>query len=230
MADRRTSQITALRRAIDCLPVQTRRAMLVGIDNNTIVVGAYTTDDGVCPMLAAHRNGGRTNFVAFARSWDEFCFRGVRLRKRRPRLATPTELSTLRAHIESSLIAADEFVDLGRAMTDHRRLVADRERETAAREAAARAVAADRLAAARAATEPAAEPFGRGQRVRPGDPDRSHELSRRHGWRWLRVMRSFDEYEQALAQLEQAEQAEQDARVQAALQQRDADATPALRD
>ncbi len=183
MADTETSQISALRRAIDCLPTRTREAMLVGISNSTIVVGAYTHDDGVCPMLAAHRNGGRTDFVAFARSWDEYCFRGVRKRKRRARLATPSELATLRAHIESSLLA-DEEVDLVAAMTEHHQLIAERQlREPT--------------------VAPVPEPVT-AERVRPGDPDRSHELSRRHGWRWLRIMRSFDEFEEAMAQLHES--------------------------
>ena len=182
MAEIRTSQVSALRRAIDCLPTRTREAMLVGINNNTIVVGAYTHDEGICPMLAAHRNGGRTDFVAFARAWDEYCFRGLRLRKRRPRLATPTELVTLRAHIESSLLA-DEHVDLAGAMTAHQELVTERQlREP----------------------QPVPPPRqDREDRVRPGDPDRSTELAHRHGWRWLRIMRSLDEYEQAMAALEE---------------------------
>ena len=187
MAENVTSQISALRRAIDCLPTRTREAMLVGISNNTIVVGAYTHDDGVCPMLAAHRNGGRTDFVAFARSWDEYCFRGVRPRKRRPRLATPTELATLCAHIESSLLA-DEQVDLAGALADHHQLVS-----------------------ARQSREPVIvppRPERPADRVRPGDPDRSKELSRRHGWRWLRIMRSLDEFEQAMAEIEQQDAAE----------------------
>ncbi len=181
MAENETSQISALRRAIDCLPTRTRQAMLVGISNSTIVVGAYTHDDGICPMLAAHRNGGRTDFVAFARSWDEYCFRGLRKRKRKARLATPSELATLRAHIESSLLA-DEEVDLVSAMTEHRQLVAERQ-----------------LREPEAAPEP---PAPAETRVRPGDPDRSQELSRRHGWRWLRIMRSLDEFEQAMAELD----------------------------
>jgi hypothetical protein len=185
MAELETSQISALRRAIDCLPTRTREAMLVGISNSTIVVGAYTHDNGVCPMLAAHRNGGRTDFVAFARSWDEYCFRGVRKRKRRARLATPSELATLRAHIEASLLA-DEEVDLVSAMTEHRQLVAERQlREPAV------------------APEPEPVASAPAERVRPGDPDRSHELSRRPGWRWLRIMRSYDEFEQAMAELDE---------------------------
>ena len=50
-----------LRVAIDWLPIDTKRAMLDAIEHNRIIVGAYTDrHGGVCPMLAAHRNGGRT--------------------------------------------------------------------------------------------------------------------------------------------------------------------------
>src|SRR3954447_19971243 len=65
--------ITRLRTAIDCLPAETRRAMLEGIAAHTIVAGAYTDGrGGICPMLAAHRHGGRTSFLSFARAWDGF--------------------------------------------------------------------------------------------------------------------------------------------------------------
>jgi hypothetical protein len=92
-----------LRIAIDCLPLQTRRAMLAGVDSNRIIVGAYTDrKGGVCPMLAAHRNGGRTSLASFARAWDRYT--GVR----RPRPATEHELNTLRTMLEAS-IALDEL-------------------------------------------------------------------------------------------------------------------------
>ena len=59
--------------AIDMLPERTRHAMLTGVRDNDIIVGAYTDKEGrICPMLAAHRNGGRTNFISFARAWDRF--------------------------------------------------------------------------------------------------------------------------------------------------------------
>ena len=62
-----------LRIAIDCLPLQTRRAMLDGVMANRIIVGAYTDrSGGICPMLAAHRNGGRTSLASFARAWDRY--------------------------------------------------------------------------------------------------------------------------------------------------------------
>ncbi len=80
------------------LPERTRVAMLDGIEANTIIVGAYTDrDGGVCPMLAAHRNGGRTSFASFARAWDAYT--GAR----KPRRATRREVRTLRTYLELSL-------------------------------------------------------------------------------------------------------------------------------
>ena len=94
-----------LRTAIDCLPLKTRKAMLGGVESNRIIVGAYTDrSGGVCPMLAAHRNGGRTSLASFARAWDRYT--GVRRRKARP--ATDRELTTLKTMLEAS-IALDEL-------------------------------------------------------------------------------------------------------------------------
>jgi hypothetical protein len=88
-----------LRRAIDCLPVGTREAMLDGIDHSRIIVGAYVDrQGGVCPMLAAHRNGGRTSLVSFAHAWDRYTNAG-----RGPRPATDRELRTLRTMLGASL-------------------------------------------------------------------------------------------------------------------------------
>lgn len=93
-----------LRISIDCLPLQTRKAMLEGVELNRIIVGAYTDSrGGVCPMLAAHRNGGRTSLASFARAWDGYT--GAR---GRPRPASDRELNTLNAMLEAS-IALDEL-------------------------------------------------------------------------------------------------------------------------
>src|SRR3954468_22424988 len=120
-AGRRTAQ--ELRQAIDCLPTRTREAMLEGIGKNDIIVGAYTDRDGrVCPMLAAHRNGGRTSLASFARAWDRYT--GAR----RPRPATEREVRTLRAMLEASLMYADEVSELGAAAAGHRALLAERPR------------------------------------------------------------------------------------------------------
>ena len=108
--------ITDLRRAIDSLPVRTREAMLEGIRSNPIIVGAYTDDrGGICPMLAAHRHGGRTTLLAFARSWDGFA------RARGVRRATRRELAVLEAQLTASLLEADD-VDLRAAIADHQAL------------------------------------------------------------------------------------------------------------
>src|SRR5688572_33411983 len=89
-----------LRTAIDCLPLDTRKAMLTGIEANRIIVGAYTDrKGGVCPMLAAHRNGGRTSLASFARAWDRY----TRARGR-SRPATDREVTTLRTMLEASVV------------------------------------------------------------------------------------------------------------------------------
>jgi hypothetical protein len=74
--------------------------MLAGLDRyDRIIVGAYTDrKGGVCPMLAAHRCGGRTDFSSFARAWDRFTGAGSRARS-----ASERELRTLRAQLEASL-------------------------------------------------------------------------------------------------------------------------------
>jgi hypothetical protein len=115
MTRRRPAQ--ELRTAIDCLPLQTRKAMLDGIGANRIIVGAYVDrSGGVCPMLAAHRNGGRTSLPSFARAWDRYT------RARRPRPANERELRTLRTMLEAS-IARDEpgHAELAEAVAEHRR-------------------------------------------------------------------------------------------------------------
>ncbi len=88
-----------LRIAVERLPRHTKVAMLRGISANRIIVGAYvdTASGGICPMLAAHRNGGRTDVAAFARAWDEYT------NPRRPRRATRREVARLRSLLERSL-------------------------------------------------------------------------------------------------------------------------------
>ena len=114
--------ISDLRRAIDRLPLSTREAMLEGIRSNPIVAGAYTDDNGgICPMLAAHRHGGRTTLLAFARSWDAFAGAD------RVRRATQRELRTLEGQLQASLLEAAGWVDLGAAIAEHEALKARQE-------------------------------------------------------------------------------------------------------
>jgi hypothetical protein len=158
--------------------------MLEGVRSGPIIAGAYTSPEGTCPMLAAHRRGGRTSLDTFARAWDGYT------RARGARLATERELRTLESMLATSLgeDEAPPASQLGRAIAEHR-------------EAQARG-------AARAAKE--AAPVRRQRVVRdaaPGDPDRSAELRDRPGWAWLRVFRRFDDYEAALAQVQADEAA-----------------------
>jgi hypothetical protein len=115
MRSRTARRTEDLRLAVACLPVHTRLAMLEGIANNTIIAGAYTDrTGGVCPMLAAHRAGGRTDLIAFAHAWDRFT--GARRRSRR---ATPHELAVLRAALEGSLVGEQDAGAFGTAIAEH---------------------------------------------------------------------------------------------------------------
>jgi hypothetical protein len=183
MRERRRATIEDLRLAIQCLPRATRIAMLEGIECNEIIVGAYSAAGGVCPMLAAHRAGGRTNAISFARAWDRFAFRdtrgrlGLRTRRRHTaRRASQRELLVLKTHLEASLLDDDgEAPDLAAAALEHCRIVEARE-ERARRERARKM-------------------------SRPGDPDRTRELGSRLGWAWTPIVRTHDDYERVLEQL-----------------------------
>ena len=168
-----------LRTAIDCMPLETKRAMLDALEVNPIIVGAYTDrEGGVCPMLAAHRNGGRTSFESFASAWDRYTRAG-----KGPRRATEREVRTLSTMLEAS-IAADESHGigvLGQAIADHRRTRAGRVRR--------------------------GERTERRPRTDTGERDRSSELAGRAGWAWLRPFRRLDDYERALEDLRRDEAA-----------------------
>lgn len=176
MGRRQRATISELRQAVECLPRTTKIAMLEGIRANEIIVGAYTDGGGVCPMLAAHRAGGRTSLISFARAWDRFAFRGARVG--RARRATERELLVLKTHLEASLLEDDApSSELARAMAEHRALVAER------------------------SDDHERQRPEQGRRTRPGDRDRTRELRRRDGWAWLRVFRRFDDYERAIDRL-----------------------------
>jgi hypothetical protein len=105
MSMRRTKHKHAerLRLIVDTLPYKTRGAMLEGLEQYNIIAGAYSSrDGGVCPMLAAHRCGGRTDLRSFARAWDRFTGAG------RARRASERELRTLVAQLETSLWREDQ--------------------------------------------------------------------------------------------------------------------------
>jgi hypothetical protein len=100
MAKRRNNA-QRLRNAVYAMPARTKAAMLRGIRTNRVIVGAYVDKrGGVCPMLAAHRNGGRTNFGTFARAWDAF----TGAKNRKPRRASRREVRALEGYLEMSLV------------------------------------------------------------------------------------------------------------------------------
>ena len=135
------SPIERLRLAIDCMPLATRSAMLDGLRvNERIIVGAYVDGQGgVCPMLAAHRRGGRTDFLSFARSWDRFTRSGGRSRR-----ATARELRILIDQLEASLVE-DSGLGFDSAIAEHRALVAAEQRRRSAQRAEAAQQAVRRL-------------------------------------------------------------------------------------
>jgi hypothetical protein len=168
-----------LRAAVEAMPRRSREAMLRGLDSGPIIAGAYSdsSSGGICPMLAAHRNGGRTDLSNFARTWDFFT--GAR----RPRLATRRELRTLRSYLEMSLVDSDYSAH------EPMSVVADRlraERKRWRDEAAQVDVASEPVRP----TEPMAD---------TGETDRTAELRSRRGWAWIRPTRSYDEYRRRIA-------------------------------
>jgi hypothetical protein len=186
MRSKRRATIENLRTAIEALPRATKVAMLHGIASNEIIVGAYTDGHGICPMLAAHRAGGRTNLISFAKAWDRFALCGARVSKPRP--ATARELLVLRSHLEASLLDEDTpTADLACAIQEHRELL-------------------DRRPQAQSRRDPDSAQSRR--QVRPGDPDRSGELGALQGWRWMRLVRRYDDYQWALEQVQAQRQAD----------------------
>jgi hypothetical protein len=117
--------------------------MLVGLGNNTVITGAFSGGgDGACPMLAAHRAGGRTSACSFPQAWASFT--GVAGRSI-VRPATEYELQTLRREIEASLQTAP-VSELADAIAEHQAAVEARRREEQL--AIEEQVAAEELAAA----------------------------------------------------------------------------------
>jgi hypothetical protein len=122
----REQALADLRQSIDMLPERTRMAMLAGLGSNTVITGAFTDGNGVCPMLAAHRNGGRTNCISFPEAWDRFTGvhgRGI------CRQATAGEVLHLRLQLEESMAApATSTSGFAEAIAEHEASVEARRR------------------------------------------------------------------------------------------------------
>lgn len=169
-----------LRAAVDRLPLATRQAMLEGVDTNPIVVGADGDPrGGVCPIYATPTPPSRRIGRPFARAWDRYA--GARL----PRRASERELGTLRSMLQTSIDR-------------------EHERERGEPEAVSlRAAIVAHKASQKRSRALAVDPRPTPARADSGERDRTAELSRRHGWAWLRPFRNYDDYEQALQALDQ---------------------------
>ena len=99
--------------------------MLVGLGNNTVITGAFSGGGGACPMLAAHRAGGRTSACSFPEAWDRFT--GVAGRHI-IRTASEYEVQILRREIEASLEPAGPTF-FAEAIAEHQAAVEARARE-----------------------------------------------------------------------------------------------------
>jgi hypothetical protein len=176
-----------LPRAIEELAVTTRAAMLEAVrcSATRLIAGSYVAPGGgICPLLAAHRRGGRphdgsTGVSAFAGVWDRYT--GARTGDPRP--IEQAERQMLEGLLVASL-----------AREQRRREAAGRRerRDWEARGAVARVRA------------------GRGARLEAllsaeGDQNRAQELARRAGWAWLGVYRRYDDYRAAVAEALNAE-------------------------
>jgi hypothetical protein len=107
------------------MPHDTCVAMHDAVQRNPIIVGAYVDrDGGMCPMLAAHRNGGRTTFESFAKAWDRYTHATT------PRRATEREIRTLVKMLEESIAAEEARFsgNLSDAIADHRNMQLQRAR------------------------------------------------------------------------------------------------------
>jgi hypothetical protein len=203
MRTRRGATLEDLRHAVESLPRHTRVAMLEGIEANPIIVGAYATGDGVCPMLAAHRAGGRTAAISFARAWDRVAFRDAGgTRDARARRATERELLILRSHLEVSLLDDELAVATPSGAREQHEPLPVRSARDAEVPAPARS-AHDAAVPAPARSAHDAECPAPAPRTRPGDPDRDPELRDRAGWAWTPVVRRYDDYARALAGLDE---------------------------
>lgn len=162
--------------------------MLRGIETNRIIVGAYvdSRSGGICPMLAAHRNGGRTGVASFARAWDDYTS------AKRPRRATRREVRTLRSLLEWSLDRSPG-TETGSLVEAAAQIRAEREQF--------RCASADTPAAPVIVPEDL-EPLEL-SRTDGGGRDRGRELRLRPDWSWLRPTRRLDEYKDLLAAAEE---------------------------
>ena len=96
-------RVRALQRAVERLPLDSRRAMLRGLGEDPIIAGAYSVGPARCPGFAAYRRGARTGYSEFARAWDRYA------RGRGVRRVRNDDVSTLVALLRASLAAEGDL-------------------------------------------------------------------------------------------------------------------------
>lgn len=181
-----------LRAAVDRLPLATRRAMLEGIQSESIIVGADGNPrGGVCPIYATASPPSKRIGAPFARAWDRFA--GARM----GRPASEGELRTLRSMLETSIGMAAEpaepAVSLRAAIAAHK-----------ASQARTRARALPPVRETRPTGDQTGDQTRNpAPRRDTSERDRTAELAQQHGWAWLRPFRRYDDYERALLALEE---------------------------
>lgn len=189
--------------------------MLVGLHNNTVITGAFSAGGGACPMLAAHREGGRTSACSFPEAWDTFT--GVAGRQI-VRPATEYEVLILRREIEASLQPAGPS-ELGEAIEEYRASVEARRRaELAVEQEASTAQDAPAAQEAPAETRRRRLRITGGERIDLGEAIAEHKSTARSrrsreaestGLDWLfeQTLVLPDDFEQEPAAEEPAERA-----------------------
>jgi hypothetical protein len=187
-----------LRLAVEALPTQTKQAMLRGVESNRIIVGAYVDprSGGVCPMLAAHRNGGRTSVASFARAWDAYT--GAK----RPRRASRREVRTLTALLEWSLAGDGANMPPSGSIAELAAQIRA-EREAFRCSEAATSPPAQAEPPAMLPPEILPDEIKIRRRRDTGERHRGRELRTRPYWAWLRPTRRYDEFKDLLAAAEE---------------------------
>jgi hypothetical protein len=158
----------------------------------SLIAGAYVDGDGgTCPLLAAHRRGGRVSDEAavatpFAGLWDLY----TGTRSGRPRPIEQEERRALEAMLTASVAREQRHraeAELERARAEQVRERDRERREQAGREAIIRirhGFGGKGLASSLVTTLT--------------DRDRRAELSERAGWAWVGVHRRYDQHRATL--------------------------------
>ncbi len=185
-----------LRAAVDRLPLATRRAMLDGIQTESIIVGADGNPrGGVCPIYATPSPPSKRIGAPFAQAWDRFA--GARM----GRPASEGELRTLRSMLESSIGLATEPAEP--AVSLRAAIAAHKASQARTRAGAVQPVLETRSPSSLETRSPAKPMRNPAPRRDTGERDRTAELSQQNGWAWLRPFRRYDDYERALLALEE---------------------------